>query len=82
VSSTEQRERINFMTSEEGLIADPEPIVLLKRFDSYGAVYELRAYTNTPNEFLKIQSVLEEIYTRIIPNAWARFDSSPSTVKY
>ena len=36
------------------IIADPAPIVLLKRLDSYGAVYELRAHTNKPNEFFKI----------------------------
>ncbi|MDQ3854011.1 MAG: mechanosensitive ion channel [Thermoproteota archaeon] len=38
------------------MIREPQPMVLLKRFDSYAAVYELRAYTNRPNEFLKIQS--------------------------
>jgi small-conductance mechanosensitive channel len=42
------------------LIREPQPIVLLKRFDSYAAVYELRAYTNKPNEFLKIQSELRK----------------------
>ncbi len=42
------------------IIADPAPLVLLKRFDSYAAVYELRAYTNKPNEFLKIQSEIRK----------------------
>ena len=41
----------------EGIIQDnPSPFVLLKRFDNYAAVYELRAYTNKANEYLKIQS--------------------------
>ena len=40
----------------EGIIQDsPSPFVLLKRFDNYAAVYELRAYTNRANEYLKIQ---------------------------
>jgi small-conductance mechanosensitive channel len=42
------------------IVADPAPVVLLKRFDSYAAVYELRAYTNKPNEFLKIQSEIRK----------------------
>ncbi len=42
------------------IISEPQPVVLLKRFDSYAAVYELRAYTNKPNEFLKIQSELRK----------------------
>ncbi len=42
------------------IIENPQSIVLLKRFDSYAAVYELRAYTNKPNEFLKIQSDLRK----------------------
>jgi small-conductance mechanosensitive channel len=44
----------------EEIIADPAPLVLLKRFDSYAAVYELRAYSNKPNEFLKIQSEIRK----------------------
>ncbi|MBV9178738.1 MAG: hypothetical protein JO297_17065 [Nitrososphaeraceae archaeon] len=31
------------------------PFALI-RFENYAAVYELRAYTNKPNEYLKIQS--------------------------
>lgn len=42
------------------IIRDPAPMVLLKRLDSYAAVYELRAYTNKPNDFLKIQSELRK----------------------
>ena len=39
-----------------GIIGYPSPFVLLTRFENYAAVYELRAYTNKPNEYLKIQS--------------------------
>ncbi|MDQ3902129.1 MAG: mechanosensitive ion channel family protein, partial [Thermoproteota archaeon] len=42
------------------IIKEPKPIVLLKRLESYAAVYELRAYTNKPNEFFKIQSELRK----------------------
>jgi small-conductance mechanosensitive channel len=45
----------------EGIEADnPAPFVLLKKFENYGAVYELRAYTNKPNEYLKIQSEIRK----------------------
>jgi small-conductance mechanosensitive channel len=45
----------------EGVIVDkPSPFVLLSEFGNYAAVYELRAYTNKPNEFLKIQSDLRK----------------------
>jgi small-conductance mechanosensitive channel len=48
----------------DGIITDnPTPFVLLKRFENYAAVYELRAYTNKPNEYLKIQSeIRKKIY--------------------
>ena len=42
------------------IIADPAPLVLLKSLNSYGAAYELRAYTNKPNEFFKIQSEMRK----------------------
>jgi len=32
-------------------------VISIARFESYAAVYELRAYTNKPNEYLKVQSV-------------------------
>ena len=38
------------------IIKEPHPFVLIKKLDSYGAIYELRAYTNRPNEFFNIQS--------------------------
>jgi small-conductance mechanosensitive channel len=53
----------------DGTLTDnPAPSVLLKRFDNYAAVYELRAYTNKPNEYLKIQSEIRngQIEFRII----------------
>lgn len=44
----------------EGIIQDPPPFVLLVRFNNFAAVYELRAYTDRPNEFLKIESDIRE----------------------
>ena len=46
-----------------GILGHPLPYVLVTRFDNFAAAYELRAYTNRPNEFLKIQSdIRENIY--------------------
>lgn len=47
-----------------GIISDnPKPYVILKRFDNFAALYELRAYTKRSNEFLKIQSdIREKVY--------------------
>jgi small-conductance mechanosensitive channel len=79
------RKRIESLLSEaakktQGISADPAPVVLLKRFDSYAAVYELRAYTNKPNEFLKIQSeIRKNVYELFQMHG---LDSSTSTVKY
>jgi small-conductance mechanosensitive channel len=54
---------INSSKSTEGIIDNPDPYVLLTRFDNYAAVYELRAYTNKPNEYLRIQSeIRKKIY--------------------
>ncbi len=40
-----------------------DPFVLLVRFGEYGAVYDLRAFTNKPREFLKIASeIRKKIY--------------------
>lgn len=49
----------------EGVILDPEPYVLLTRFDNFAAAYELRAFTDRPNEFLKIQSDIRENVYRV-----------------
>ncbi|MEJ7642495.1 MAG: mechanosensitive ion channel family protein [Candidatus Nitrosocosmicus sp.] len=44
-----------------GIIPDnPKPYVILKRFDNFAAVFELRAYTKRSNEFLRIQSDIRE----------------------
>lgn len=61
----QKRQRIENLLLEAAektkeIIQEPQPMVLLKRLDSYAAVYELRAYTNKPNEFLKIQSELRK----------------------
>jgi small-conductance mechanosensitive channel len=42
------------------IVDNPIPTVLLSEFYNYAAVYELRSYTNKPNEFLKIQSDLRK----------------------
>lgn len=64
---------------------EPHPMVLLKRFDNYAAVYELRAFTNKPNEFLKIQSELRKnVYDMFqvhgmdltVPQAQANIDTA------
>ena len=73
------------------IIQNPQPIVLLKRFDSYAAVYELRAHTNKPNEFLKIQSDLRKnVYDLFqmhgmdltVPQAQANVDSGETQKGY
>ena len=52
---------IDSAKNTEGIIPDnPSPFVLLKRFDNYAAIYELRAFTNRPNEYLKIQSEIRK----------------------
>jgi small-conductance mechanosensitive channel len=42
------------------IVDNPIPTEWLSEFYNYDAVYELRAYTNKPNEFLKIQSDLRK----------------------
>lgn len=73
------------------IIREPRPAVLLKRFDSYAAVYELRAYTNKPNEFLKIQSDLRKNVYDIfqmhgidltVPQAQANVDTAETQKGY
>jgi small-conductance mechanosensitive channel len=36
------------------------PFVFLSGFNNYGVIYELRSFTNKPNEFVKIQSDLRK----------------------
>jgi small-conductance mechanosensitive channel len=73
------------------IILEPQPVVLLKRFDSYAAVYELRAFTNKPNEFLKIQSELRKnVYDMFqvhgmdltVPQAQANIDRAETQKDY
>ncbi len=52
-----------------GIVTDPAPYVLITRFDSFAAVYELRAYTDEPNEFLRIQSDIRENVYEAFQNA-------------
>lgn len=50
-------------SSTAGVISSPQPYVLMTRLDNFAAVYELRAYTDRPNEYLQIQSdIRENIY--------------------
>lgn len=55
---------IESASSTPGIISDnPKPYVILKRFENFAAIFELRAYTNRSNEFLRIQSdIREKIY--------------------
>ncbi len=73
-----------------GIITEPSPFVLITRFDNFAAVYELRAYTNEPNEFLRIQSnVRENVYETFqnagidltTPNILAYLNSEKSRTK-
>lgn len=47
-------------SSSSSTISLTEPYVILKTFDDYGATYELRAYTNRPNEYQKLQSEIRK----------------------
>jgi small-conductance mechanosensitive channel len=74
----------------DGIIGDDNknnhaPFVLLKRFDNYAAVYELTAYTNKPNQYLKIQSeIRKKVYdlfqinglNLVIPQAQVNIDNA------
>ena len=75
---------IDSAKNTEGIISEnPAPYVLIKRFDNYAAVYELRAYTNRANEFLRIQSeIRKNVYDSFqkygidltVPQAQMNFD--------
>ncbi|MDQ4101139.1 MAG: mechanosensitive ion channel family protein [Thermoproteota archaeon] len=67
--------------STDGIIADPAPYVLITRFDSFAAVYELRAYTDDPNEFLKIQSNVRENVYETFQNAGIDL-TTPNILEY
>ncbi len=52
---------IDSAKNTEGIIPEkPFPYVLIKRFDNYAAIYEVRAYTNKANEYLRIQSEIRK----------------------
>jgi small-conductance mechanosensitive channel len=55
---------IDSAKNTEGIISEnPAPYVQIKRFDNYAAIYEVRAYTNKANEYLRIQSeIRKKIY--------------------
>lgn len=65
----------------EGIIADPAPYVLIIRFDNFAAVYELRAYTDEPNEFLRIQSNVRENVYETFQNAGIHL-TTPNILEY
>ncbi len=51
------------------IINVPEPYVLMSDFANFSAVYELRAYTDMPNEYYRVQSeVRKVIYDVFIEN--------------
>ncbi len=74
-----------------GIISDnPKPYVILKRFDNFAAVFELRAYTKRSNEFPRIQSdIRESVFDSFqksgldltVPQAQLNFDSTNSQKK-
>ncbi len=74
-----------------GIISyNPKPYVILKKFDNFAAVFELRAYTKRSNEFLRIHSYIREIVfdsfqksglDLTIPQAQINFDSTSSHKK-
>lgn len=52
---------IDSAKNTEGIISEnPAPYVQIKRFDNYAAIYEVRAYTNKANEYLRIQSEIRK----------------------
>lgn len=54
---------VNSAAGTEGIMRDPPPSVMLKKFGEYAAIYELRAFTDRPNEHLQLQSeVRKNVY--------------------
>jgi small-conductance mechanosensitive channel len=52
---------VEAVSNTVGILSDsPKPYVILKRFDNFAAVFELRAYTKRSNEFMRIQSDIRE----------------------
>lgn len=45
-------------SNTHGIVTDnPKPYVILKRFDNFAAVYELRAYTDRPNVVFSLADI-------------------------
>ncbi|HZH39201.1 MAG TPA: hypothetical protein VEX17_03970, partial [Bacillales bacterium] len=72
------------------IYGSPKPYAILKRFDNFAAVFELRAYTKRSNEFLRIQSdIRESVFDSFqksgldlaVPQAQINFDSTNSQRK-
>lgn len=65
MSYNEDRNRIESLLLESakktpGILDTPSSQVLLVRFDNFAAVYQLRSYTDKPNEYLRIQSEIRK----------------------
>lgn len=65
MSYNEDRNRIESLLLEsakktQGVLDTPPSQVLLIRFDTLAAVYQLRSYTDKPNEYLRIQSEIRK----------------------
>jgi small-conductance mechanosensitive channel len=43
-------------TKVDGVVHKPYPYVVLTELGNFAAIYELRAFTDKPNEYLRIQS--------------------------
>ena len=56
-------------TKTQGVLDTPTPFVLLARFDNFASTYQLKCYTDKPNEYLRIQSNLRKsIYDVFLDN--------------
>ena len=60
IESAKMTEGIITSSSSTTISLTTEPYVILKNFDDYGALYELRAYTKRPNEYQKLQSEIRK----------------------
>jgi small-conductance mechanosensitive channel len=51
---------IEAATKVEDVVQTPYPYLVLSELGDFAAIYELRAFTNRPNEFLRIQSEIRK----------------------
>jgi small-conductance mechanosensitive channel len=51
---------IEAATKVEGVVQTPYPYLVLSELGDFAAIYELRAFTNRPNEFMRIQSEIRK----------------------